>query len=207
MQITELSTRGLSDETVTEVQQWVKEQSDRLSRFCPDLVSCRVAVERKQKRNPQNGNPYRVRVEVNLPGAPELVASHGLGDTDAGDPLYTIIRRTFQAVERQIKDTRAMMRRDVKHHEMDLGFVVRLFDERGYGFLRNADTGHQVFFHRNSVLHRDFDRLAVGTQVRYVEELGDDGPQASSVQVVDKPGEHEHDEDVWQEAPDLLTPR
>jgi len=67
--------------------------------------------------------------------------------------------------------------------------VVRLFSEPGYGFLESADDGHEVYFHANSVLHGDFDRIAIGTQVRYVEELGEEGPQASTVAIIDKPGE------------------
>lgn len=47
---------------------------------------------------------------------------------------------------------------------------------------------HEVYFHRNSVLHGDFDLLAVGTEVRYFEELGDDGPQATTVQGIAKQG-------------------
>ena len=34
------------------------------------------------------------------------------------------------------------------------------------------------------MLHGDFQRLAVGTEARFVEREGDQGPQASSVQVV-----------------------
>jgi len=48
-----------------------------------------------------------------------------------------------------------------------------------------ADDQRQVYFHRNSVLHGDFERLAVGTEVRFSPEEGDDGLQASSVQVVE----------------------
>jgi cold shock CspA family protein len=34
------------------------------------------------------------------------------------------------------------------------------------------------------VLHGDFERLAVGSEVRFAPEEGDKGPQASSVQLV-----------------------
>ena len=45
-----------------------------------------------------------------------------------------------------------------------------------------------MYFHRNSVLHDDFERLAVGTEVRFTPQDGDEGPQASSVQIIGKPG-------------------
>ena len=38
------------------------------------------------------------------------------------------------------------------------------------------------------MLHDAFERLAVGTEVRFDESEGDKGPQASTVQIVNKPG-------------------
>jgi cold shock CspA family protein len=35
------------------------------------------------------------------------------------------------------------------------------------------------------VLYGNFDRLEVGTRVRYVEEQGEKGPQASTVEVLE----------------------
>jgi hypothetical protein len=37
-------------------------------------------------------------------------------------------------------------------------------------------------------LHDDFERLEIGTGVRYFPSEGEQGPQASTVQIVDKPG-------------------
>jgi cold shock CspA family protein len=61
--------------------------------------------------------------------------------------------------------------------------VVRLFPD--YGFIETAD-GLEVYFHRNSLVRGDFDHLEEGSQVRFVVEEGDEGPQASTVQVVGK---------------------
>jgi cold shock CspA family protein len=47
--------------------------------------------------------------------------------------------------------------------------------------------GEDVYFHKNSVLHNDFGRLTKGTGVRYNEEMGQKGLQASSLKIVDKP--------------------
>ena len=46
-----------------------------------------------------------------------------------------------------------------------------------FGFLMTA-SGGLLYFHRNSVLNGDFDRLEVGDEVRYIEEMGDTGPIA-----------------------------
>jgi cold shock CspA family protein len=60
--------------------------------------------------------------------------------------------------------------------------VSKLFPEQGYGFIETR-AGAEVYFHRNSVLNHAFDRLTTGTEVRFVEEEGEKGPQASTVAV------------------------
>jgi cold shock CspA family protein len=69
-----------------------------------------------------------------------------------------------------------------------MGIVHRLFPDQDYGFIKTADTGEDVYFHRNSVLHRGFDRLTIGTGVRFVVEQGQKGLQASSVEIQFKSG-------------------
>jgi cold shock CspA family protein len=68
-----------------------------------------------------------------------------------------------------------------------VAYVTKLFRDKGYGFIETFE-GRELYFHRNSVLHNDFNRLDVGTGVRFVAAEGDDGPQASTIQIVDKPG-------------------
>jgi cold shock CspA family protein len=100
--------------------------------------------------------------------------------------LPALINLAFGAIERQLKKTAALRRGEEKTHDgQPRGLVEKLFDE-GYGFIRAAHDHRQVYFHRNSVLHGDFERLSVGTEVRFSPEEGEDGPQASSVQVVGK---------------------
>ena len=43
--------------------------------------------------------------------------------------------------------------------------------------------GGLLYFHRNSVLAGDFDKLRRGQEVRYVEGMGDTGPTAAKVRV------------------------
>jgi cold shock CspA family protein len=91
-------------------------------------------------------------------------------------------------MERQLKSAMQRRRGDEKVHSFaNRGFVTRLFPDASYGFIKSVD-GEDVYFHAHSVLHRDFARLTVGTQVRYEVETGEHGPQATSVQIVDKPG-------------------
>jgi cold shock CspA family protein len=75
----------------------------------------------------------------------------------------------------------------VKVHEpTPYARVSKLFLHEGYGFLETAD-GREIYFHSNSVLEPGFDHLQIGTEVRFAEEQGAEGPQASTVAVVGKP--------------------
>jgi len=46
--------------------------------------------------------------------------------------------------------------------------------------------GRELYFHRNSLVADDYDQLQLGAQVPFSEEMGEEGPQASSVQIVGK---------------------
>ena len=50
---------------------------------------------------------------------------------------------------------------------------------------RFACASRHRYFHRNSVLHGGFERLRIGSKVRFIEEPGEKGPQASTVTLLD----------------------
>ncbi len=78
------------------------------------------------------------------------------------------------------------MQGQVKHHEGQPIGTVKSLDAFGeFGLLEAAD-GHEIYFHRNSVLDDAFSSLAVGTHVTFVEEMGEKGPQASTVKLLGK---------------------
>ena len=75
----------------------------------------------------------------------------------------------------------AKQRGDVKvHDEPYAGRVTQLYPDEDHGFLLTHE-GTQLYFHRNSLVQRDFDRLEVGDRVHFVETVGDTGPIASKV--------------------------
>jgi len=57
--------------------------------------------------------------------------------------------------------------------------------EADYGRIETPDN-RVIYFHRNSVLNDGFDKLDIGSEVRFVEEMGERGPQASTVTPVGK---------------------
>lgn len=169
------------------VDDYVRERVQRLEQICDHLIACRVVIERSQHHK-NKGNPFRARVEVTLPPKKDLVADKQGTVEDPHVQLRPIIRRTFEALEKQLKKEMERRRGDVKHHEEPHALVVRLYPAEGYGFLKSPRDGEEYYFHRNAVLHGDFERLRPGTAVRFEAEMGEDGPQASTVQISDKPG-------------------
>jgi cold shock CspA family protein len=57
-----------------------------------------------------------------------------------------------------------------------------------HGFLETFD-GRDVYFHKNSLVGDWFETLVPGTEVAFVEEPGEMGPQATTVWIV---GRHAH---------------
>ncbi|HEV8441742.1 MAG TPA: HPF/RaiA family ribosome-associated protein [Methylomirabilota bacterium] len=164
----------------------VRREAQKLERYSKKIVGCRVAIERPQRFQRQ-GNTYRVRISISAAARRPIVVSREPLDSDMHDDLRTIVIGAFKAARRQLQSMVEQQRGDEKPPHEPRALVVRLFPEAGYGFLKTPD-GEELYFHRNSVLHDDFERLAVGTEVRFEEAEGEQGPQASTVQVVNKPG-------------------
>ncbi len=182
----ELSYRNV--EKTESLEQTIREQVEKLERVCDHISSCRVAVE-KTGGHLQSGSPYRVRVDVNVPPSHELVARSELGKGNMHQDVEAIVRDVFGEVRRQVKEINERQHGHAKVHpqQQAVALVDRIFQDQDYGFLRTVD-GQEVYFHRNSVLHGDFDRLEAGTGVNLMMEMGSNGLQATSVRVVDKPG-------------------
>lgn len=168
------------------VERLVREQAKKLEKFCDHIISCRVAIERPQQHQ-QLGSAFRVRIDLTVPPGHEIVAIRDPVDHDLHDDLQTVIISAFKVARRQLQELVERQRRDVKTHEEPRALIVRLFRDQGYGFLKTLD-GREIYFHRNSVLHGDFERLEAGTEVRFEEAMGENGPQATTVQVVAKRG-------------------
>jgi cold shock CspA family protein/ribosome-associated translation inhibitor RaiA len=167
-------------------EDYIRERIARLEHLHDAIISCRVVVERPH-RHRHTANPFRCRVEVSLPRKRELVASKE-ENAERHIELRTVIGHAFEAMEKQLRSAasehdRRQPQIAPEHDENPHGIVVRLFPEDGYGFIKTLD-GREFYMHRNSVLHDAFDELKVGTEVRFEPELGEKGPQASTVQQV-----------------------
>jgi ribosomal subunit interface protein len=181
----EISTRLIELDPVLEAD--LRRRAAKLERFYDRITSCRIAVERPSNHH-QEGGPYRVRVDITVPGS-ELVANKEAED------LNTAVRDAFCAAERQVDDFSRRRRGEVKTPAgPPQGTVLRLFYEEGFGFLQSED-GREIYFHRNAVLD-GFENLSIGSPVRYAEEQGIEGPQASTVSLAGKENGRETDREA-----------
>jgi cold shock CspA family protein/ribosome-associated translation inhibitor RaiA len=146
----------------------------KLERVFSRITDCRLTID-GPKGLPRKGGQFSVTMDLSVPGKEIVVNRHQAGN------LAVAIRQTFDAAQRQLEDYSRIRRQDVKRREgPPVGMVVRLFPEEGYGFITDEE-GREIYFHRNSVLESGFDLLAPGARVRFAEEKGNDGPQASTV--------------------------
>ena len=160
-----------------DIEALIGKQTAKLERVCNHIVSCRMAIEKPQEHQ-RTGNPFRVRIDVTVPPQHELVVIREASEGDLHERLPTVLRGAFGVMRRQVKT----------HPEQEVGgFVSLLLRREAYGFIKSLD-GREIYFHKNSLPAGEFDRLEIGTGVRWAEEQGEKGPQASSLRIVDKLG-------------------
>ncbi len=162
----------------------IRQRTGKLERFAEHITSCRVTVEAPHRHH-KKGKLYHVMIDVRVPGG-EIVASRSPDKHHAHEDVYVALRDAVKAVERQLKTHVRVTRGKVKDHEAPPhGRIVALNPDQDFGLIETPD-GRQIYFHRNSVINEKFERLEVGAEIRFNEEMGDKGPQASSVQVIGK---------------------
>ena len=158
----------------------VREEVARLERFWDRITGCAVTLEAPSKHHRHSGAQYRVRIELTVPGG-RLVVGRDPPKTWTHTDLYLTVKGAFREARRQLADHVRRLDARVKTHALPaFAAVTRVLPEGGYGFLRTPD-GREIYFHERSVLGGEFRRLRVGSMVRFVEEAGDEGPQASTV--------------------------
>ncbi len=181
MDYLELRVRDVPDRE--HVERIVREQAEKLERHCDHITSCHVAIERPNM-HPTFGARWRVRVEVRLAGCEPFVVRREQGDRRIYDDLSTLIHDAFRAADRKAKELSRQQRGEVKQHlEHTMQGVVQELHAH-HGILLSAE-GRLIYFHENSVRDVRFHQLAIGMGVAFHEEEGDEGPQASTVRVVD----------------------
>jgi cold shock CspA family protein/ribosome-associated translation inhibitor RaiA len=178
----QITFRGVSHSDAVEAA--IREKAAKLDEFFPRLVSCRVMVEASHHRHHQ-GNLYHIRIELGVPNK-QLVVSREQHDNHAREDAYVVIRDAFDAAKRQLEEYARSIRGELKTHEAPPhGKVIRLVPDRDHGYIETPD-GREIYFHRNSVTNGGFDKMEPGSEVRFTEVAGEEGPRASTVYLIGK---------------------
>lgn len=169
------------------VEEVIRANAEWLDNYYDRIMSCRIVVDRPHLHH-HDGNLYQVRIDLKVPGRELVVKREPSQHVDYKD-LNIMIRDAFDEVRRLLEDHVRRQRGDVKARESLMhARVAKVFPQNGYGFLETPE-GREIYFHENSIRHARLADLSVGTEVRFVEELGNEGPQASTVTPV---GRHGH---------------
>jgi ribosomal subunit interface protein len=154
----------------------IREKAEKLETFFEPIMSCRVVVEMPHQHKHQ-GKIFTVRIDIGVPGK-EIVVNR-----DKHEDVYVALRDAFDAARRQLEDYGHRLRRETKTHPQEFtGLVARLVPEEGYGFIRRAD-GNELYFNSDNLVNINFDQLQEGVEVKYIEEMAAEGPQAKRVSI------------------------
>jgi cold shock CspA family protein len=165
------------------IAEHVRELESRFGR----ITSCRVVVTAPSAHH-RTGGLYEVRIRLALPGGRQV----NVGRTPTADERHAkpefALADAFHRARRQLQDQVRRMQGQTKKHEGEpIGVVSRLEPDKGFGMLTTSDD-REIYFHRNSVWGNAFSKLKIGTRVRFAEEMGEKGPQASTVKLLGRHG-------------------
>ena len=170
-------------------EQEIRARVADLEKLYDRLTSCRVRIDQRAKDRSGTIPPV-VHIELGIPGRSDLVVSHEpdhLLRKYRHPDLHKAINEAFRIAARQLVDLKGQRdgRSKDAHHDagnQSLGQVAEITPEQDFGFLMTKEGG-LLYFHRNSLLNGDFDRLERGDEVHYNEDMGDTGPIATKVRV------------------------
>ncbi len=155
------------------LEAYIIKKADKLYSYCNKIMQCSIVIDQSQKHKHQ-GKLYNARIDVTVPGT-ELAVNHAV-DED----VYVAVRDAFNALRRQLNSFTAKQRGDVKTHDQALlGIVIKLFPDEKFGFIEH--NGEEYYFSSSNVVNPTFEKLEIGTEVQFIESLGNEGKQANRI--------------------------
>jgi cold shock CspA family protein len=149
------------------------------------VTAGRIVVKGPGGRH-RTGGLYEINIRLSLPEGREVNIARTPQNDERHADLNYALNDAFKRARRQLQDQVRKLQGQVKQHEgPPLGTVTELDPLGEFGFLE-TDDGREIYFHRNSVLDGGFSALSVGARVTFAEEMGDKGPQASTVKPMGK---------------------
>jgi cold shock CspA family protein/ribosome-associated translation inhibitor RaiA len=153
------------------------------------ITACRVVIKGPSERHRQGG-AFDITIRLSLPQGREVDigrSEKAQADNRLLDPVVAV-NDAFKRARRRLQDHARRMQGHVKSHDsLPIATVTRFDDAAGFGFLETQD-GREIYFHKNSILDGGAREVMPGTRVTFFEEMGEKGPQASTVKVLGKHG-------------------
>lgn len=165
---------GQQVEVLPEWRAKIEEELGRLQEhYCGPILHARVEVIGTAHHHL---GTFEVHLVVNVPGDIITIKQQG-------EFVLPLLVEAFDALDRRLSEHCQITQQKVKAHEefTHHGRILRLFPE--YGFI-GTDDGVEVYFHANAVKKGSFAELNPGKAVKFGQEEGREGPQATWVQPV-----------------------
>ncbi len=166
----------------------VQKRIEKLEHFFDRIVRCEVAISLPH-RHRHADRLFHIQIHIYLPGD-DIIITRKPVQNEAHRDVYVAIRDSFNAAERLLREKIRIVRHNSRHnaepHQPEgqfIGKISKLFYQDGYGFLETND-GREFYFDKKSILNKKFDRLEIGEKVRFFEELGEKGPQVTSMTTI-----------------------
>lgn len=166
------------------LKQRIMDELAALERFHGRITSARVSLN-VPPREHRKGELYRVNIQLMLPGGREVAVSNTPQPDSAAEDMYAAVEGAFAVALRRLRDEKRVVEGRTRAQAggpEQIGQVVRLYPEDGYGFIVTP-SGHEVWFSQKKVKHNEFRSMQLGTRVYFEEELGDQGPLARVVRI------------------------
>ena len=169
------------------VQDMVAGHVRKLEQLYGRITACRIVVKGPGNRH-KTGGLYDINIRLALPDGREVDIGRTPKQDERHSDLPFAINDAFKRAGRRLQDSARRMEGMVKsHQDQPIGTVVRIDPAGEFGFLRSSD-GEEIYFHRNSILDGAFSKLAIGSRVMFVDEIGEKGAQATTVKLLGKHG-------------------
>lgn len=152
----------------------IRKRAEKLLRYFDRISSCRVVIEIPQKHKLQ-GKLYNVRIDITVPGKEMAVTRK------CDEDVYVALRDAFNAIQRRLEEhSRKRHGRVKSHNDVLHGYVVRIIQDEGYGFIEGVD-GNEYYFSVTNVSYPTFSKLSIGDAVEYIAAPSSDGQQAHHI--------------------------
>ncbi len=170
----DIHVEGQKVEILPEWRAKIDEELGRLQKhYSGPILHARVTVIGTQHHHL---GTFEVHLVVNVAGDVITIIRQG-------EVVHPLLVEAFDALDRRLAEHSRLIQQQVKAHEefARVGRIIRLFPAQEYGFIETED-GLEVYFHANALKKGSFAGLNLGAAVKFGQEQGEQGPQATWVQ-------------------------